>query len=355
MEQLCERMGRLTHSFSEMVCSTLNEMMDLNYVKVETSFSTNPFHKGHGIIVVIHFGGTIQGDCFLILPRNTTSALIRCLKDQGAYSENDTEQQVIEELLSEVLNTSVGRLLPQLEREIESVSYMPPIIVSGEIIFPRVASNSIRINGSAGEMTCVFALNMVNLKITQTLKSISEDLAVKTKQAKTDSLTGLNNRMHFDEVFNVLVESAGNGDMELSIMILDVDNLKKINDTLGHQVGDTVIVTVADTVITSLRSEDIPCRYGGDEIVVLLPNTTLSNTKNVTARIRNCLEEKGAKLRKRIRKAPDITMSIGVAQLEGGETSEEFFNRADRALYAAKKAGRNRVRFSLPDGIVKDI
>lgn len=338
-----------------MVCTTLNEMVDLNYVKVDSSFSNDPFNKAHGIIVVIHFGGTIQGDCFLILPHDTNSALIHCLKDQGACSENDSEQQVIEDLLSEVVNTSVGRLLPQLEREIESVSYMPPIIISGEITFPRVASNSIHINGSAGEMTCVFALNMVNLKITQTLKSISEDLAVKTKQAKTDSLTGLNNRMHFDEVFGMLVTGARNGEMELSIMVLDVDNLKKINDTLGHQVGDTVIVAVADTVIASLRSEDIPCRYGGDEIVVILPNTMLSNTKSVTARIREHLQHKSKKLKKSIGKAPDITMSIGIAQYNDGESASDFFNRADSALYAAKKAGRDRVRFSLPDRIVKDI
>ena len=355
MEKIRERMRHLTVEFSEMVCATLNEMINLNYAKNESSFSNVPFHKAQGTIAFIHFGGTIQGDCFLLFSKQTTKELVSCLRQIGMYPEDETEKVIIKELVSEVLNTSVGRLLPQLEDEIESVSYMPPIIVSGEITFPRVASNSIVISGRAGNVTCVFALNMVNLKITQTLKTISEDLAAKTRQAHTDGLTGLFNRLHFDEVFKILAEGAHGSEIQLSLMILDVDNLKLINDTFGHQVGDSVIITTAETVMTSLRSEDIPCRYGGDEIVILLPNTPLNNTGIVAGRIMQHLTRKSADLQDRIKNLQDVTLSIGVAQLGEDESPEHLFDRADRALYAAKKAGRNTVKYALPGGVIGDV
>jgi diguanylate cyclase len=126
----------------------------------------------------------------------------------------------------------------------------------------------------------------------------------------------------------------------LSLAVLDVDNFKHINDQLGHQAGDLALVHLARIVRRSIRPTDVISRYGGEEFVILLPETPVDAAVNVMSRVQR-------ELTKRIflhnNERVLITFSAGVAQRAFGESQEELIARADQALYHAKQAGKNRV------------
>lgn len=126
----------------------------------------------------------------------------------------------------------------------------------------------------------------------------------------------------------------------LTICMLDIDHFKRVNDTFGHTVGDTVLAEFAKLLMDGLREYDIVCRYGGEEFLAILPGTNLETAKQVVERIRenvasNTVEDNGVSV--------SVTVSIGVAEYQVDETVDEFVNRADRKLYEAKESGRNCV------------
>lgn len=160
-----------------------------------------------------------------------------------------------------------------------------------------------------------------------------------------DGLTGAHNRSYFDETFrNEFLLSSQRG-LPLSLAMIDIDNYKTFNDTHGHIVGDGVLVTVAKAVMDQIRQTDILCRYGGDEFSLILPGTTLSAARSILTRVKESIAAIDFK--------PDggnaihITVSIGLAVNMDKEisfsTQSEMLDAADRALYASKSAGRNRV------------
>lgn len=159
------------------------------------------------------------------------------------------------------------------------------------------------------------------------------------KQASTDDLTGIYNHRFIFQRLREEVERAERYHQPLSIMMLDLDHFKTINDMFGHQTGDVVLHTVAQTIKQTLRNIDIPGRYGGEEFMVVLPQTSLEDSIQVAQRIREQVEQlvfDDERLK--------ITISIGVATL-GNETSNELLGRVDRMLYKAKDNGRNRVEY----------
>ncbi len=169
--------------------------------------------------------------------------------------------------------------------------------------------------------------------------------------ARTDALTGLNNHRHFMEELTSEAQRAVHSDAPLSVMILDLDEFKRINDTYGHLVGDHVLLTTAEIIKRHLHSSDIIARYGGDEFCVALTNTTVSKAKTVATKIRkeiaeNVFSADGAK-------KFQITCSIGLTQFHKDmESTLEVLKLADQALYKAKKAGRNQLKekgFKQPD------
>jgi len=160
------------------------------------------------------------------------------------------------------------------------------------------------------------------------------------KIAETDSLTGLYNR---GAVFIHLTKSVSNctqNNTTMSLLMIDIDLFKKINDTLGHQVGDIVIHSSAKRIAHCLRPGDIIGRYGGEEFIVGLNNLDSTNALSVAERIRSSIAEKP------IEGAGDpinVTISIGMATLKTGDTLDSLINRADYELYQAKNSGRNCV------------
>jgi len=157
-------------------------------------------------------------------------------------------------------------------------------------------------------------------------------------QASHDSLTGLNNRNKFKDIFGKEMRRGFRYDNDLTIVLFDLDHFKKINDTYGHQVGDEVLKDIAQVVIANVREHDTIVRWGGEEFLLLLPETDVEGAANVADKIRISIENK-----KVSSKELNITASFGVTVLKETDNEDSFLSRADEALYEAKDSGRNKV------------
>jgi two-component system cell cycle response regulator len=173
-------------------------------------------------------------------------------------------------------------------------------------------------------------------------KQLEESLRRVEEAAATDPLTGLYNRRHFGKVFEQLFAEAQRYGCDLSCVMIDLDGYKQLNDTLGHQAGDQLLVVAARAISTNLRKMDVAARYGGDEFVLLLPRAATSEAASVAARVREDFGHASATL---LRRNAAVTMSVGIGSLEGDKvfSTEQLIARADAALYRAKALGRNRV------------
>jgi diguanylate cyclase (GGDEF)-like protein len=160
--------------------------------------------------------------------------------------------------------------------------------------------------------------------------------------ALLDALTTLYNRRHSNAVLDLEVARTNRYGTPLTLVMCDIDQFKAINDRHGHNVGDEVIRRVAGILASGVRRTDLAGRWGGEEFVVLLPNTGCEGGAVVAERIRTAVE---ALLP--IERGPEkVTISVGVAEHERGKTATDLVERADKALYAAKQRGRNRVELA---------
>ncbi len=161
--------------------------------------------------------------------------------------------------------------------------------------------------------------------------------------AITDPLTGLHNRRYMETHLATLVEQAANRGKPLAVLVLDIDYFKAVNDTYGHDAGDDVLREFALRLRNSIRNINLACRYGGEEFVVVMPETDMGVATMVAERLRRrianerfTIQDGSAKL--------DVTISIGIAALQNaGDSAATIMKRADQALYRAKRDGRNRV------------
>jgi diguanylate cyclase (GGDEF)-like protein len=171
------------------------------------------------------------------------------------------------------------------------------------------------------------------------------------REAVTDPLTGVFNRRYLDRRLGEEVASARRYSLPLSVLLLDIDHFKQINDRHGHQAGDQVLAALGEIASGELRESDILARYGGEEFLVITPHTPLAGAVNVAERLRKRIESHDFGL-------PDepggirgtgVTVSIGVASLaDGVDSRERLVHAADENLYRAKQEGRNRIIASAP-------
>lgn len=176
-------------------------------------------------------------------------------------------------------------------------------------------------------------------------EKIKNDQHELQKLAAYDSLTGLYNRRKFTSSLQEEITRFRHNSHDLSLLIIDLDHFKNINDTYGHQIGDEALRVVSRVVNAHIRRNDISARYGGEEIAVILPNTCNSDAVVLAERIRKAIEDQGIEYQPG--KTLFITASIGVATLASeADTDNELIQAADAALYAAKRDGRNCVRNS---------
>jgi diguanylate cyclase (GGDEF)-like protein len=161
-----------------------------------------------------------------------------------------------------------------------------------------------------------------------------------SRLAELDSLTGLLNQGVFHEVLGREVARSRRYGRRLALIVLDLDDFKRINDRIGHLAGDAVLAEVAARLRTVVRSTDIACRVGGDEFAVILPESTRGDADHLAARIERAVAGEP------IAKSGTLKISAGVAELSSDDTASDFFNRADEDLYRAKAASKRAGRAS---------
>jgi diguanylate cyclase (GGDEF)-like protein len=178
--------------------------------------------------------------------------------------------------------------------------------------------------------------------INQAMKNKVDELHSMTssleEQANIDKLTGIYNRDKFEESFSFLIKDSHKRDRKLSLLLFDIDHFKDINDTYGHQTGDSVLKELTELISANIKTSDVFARWGGEEFVILLPDTDLDGSYLFAEKLRKLV------------KAHDFTVigrmsvSFGVGELTEYENKTTLFEKVDKALYQAKNKGRNRTQ-----------
>ncbi len=173
-------------------------------------------------------------------------------------------------------------------------------------------------------------------KIEDLFDTITESVSMLYEVATHDEKTGLYNNKFFETILEMELEKARRGQQKLSFIITDIDFFKKINDTYGHMEADELLKRLANVLKKQLRKSDIVARFGGEEFVLLLPETKLKKAKELSARLRRAVHSDS------MLKRHKLTVSGGITQYKSKDTKISMKKRADKALYEAKKAGRDR-------------
>lgn len=169
-------------------------------------------------------------------------------------------------------------------------------------------------------------------------RELSHNLDVFREKSRMDSLTRIWNKATFWELLHDEIKRSKSLMYPLSLLILDIDDFKKVNDTHGHLTGDLVLQALGAQLQKTLRRNDIVARFGGEEFVVLIPHEPVHSVASIAEKVRKKIEAM------RNADIPPITVSVGCATYKAGESPEQFIERADQALYDAKKGGKNTVR-----------
>jgi diguanylate cyclase len=180
------------------------------------------------------------------------------------------------------------------------------------------------------------------VKASEELDQIRDSLKLAELHSNTDALTGLANRRSLEAFLRSAQIAAMETGNPLSILMIDIDYFKNFNDSFGHQVGDQVLRLVARILQESVRECDLTARYGGEELIAVLPDANLDTCADFAERVRRRIADARLTRRATGEAISSITVSIGVAQFRMAESAEALIERCDRALYEAKRVGRNR-------------
>jgi len=175
----------------------------------------------------------------------------------------------------------------------------------------------------------------------QEMEQLRTELIRVRKSAATDALTGLLNRGTFDKELANLIDKKAKS--ESCLVMLDLDFFKKVNDTHGHLIGDSVLKFTSNLLKKNAEPHHFSVRYGGEELAIIMPDTTLQKASQIAETIRSSLESSRLKKKNSSESIGKITISIGITRLKEGDTSEDLIMRADSALYQAKETGRNKI------------
>ena len=208
---------------------------------------------------------------------------------------------------------------PEMAVELTQSTTIPPLMVLEAIIFLVT--------------TAISTLMLVNENITTELRRLAD----------IDHLTATFNRRSFLSLLNKAISTAERTNTPLSVLVIDLDHFKEINDSYGHRIGDEALAHFSKTITACLRNEDILGRIGGEEFAIYLPNAAVADAQAIAERLRQHLVAEPLTTPHRL---IQLTVSIGVAQYQSQESIESLLHRADKAMYQAKENGRNRVESS---------
>jgi diguanylate cyclase (GGDEF)-like protein len=215
--------------------------------------------------------------------------------------------------------------------------YLLPWFLSRGRVYEIMKSLHFNFSGllsTLGVAIIVVSLLYLNRSLFPRIIRLEEELR---KKATTDSLTQAYNRSKFDEILKSEINRCRRYNTNLSLLVLDIDHFKKINDNHGHLAGDDILKSVVNLTQNSIRGTDYLARWGGEEFVVLLPETGLDRASALAERIKKNIEDH------EFEKIGTVTVSFGVTQWKNNESEDALIKRADDALYRAKNLGRNRV------------
>lgn len=173
-------------------------------------------------------------------------------------------------------------------------------------------------------------------KISELFETMQRSISMLYESAIRDEKTGLYNHKFFETIIKMEIEKVKRNKEKLSLIIIDIDFFKKLNDTYGHLKGDELLAHLAKLLLKTLRKSDIVSRFGGEEFFLLLPETSLEKAKRLGARLKRAVHAD------KILKKYDLTISGGITEFRKRDTETKFKERADKALYQAKKQGRDR-------------
>lgn len=199
---------------------------------------------------------------------------------------------------------------------------------------PASPSDFVALSCPLGDASCRFL---------QELSTLRQEVDVLKEQVRTDALTGLYNFRFFSDALPLEMERASRSFQPLSLIVLDIDHFKGFNDRWGHEVGNKALSHVAQLIALTIRKLDFACRFGGEEFVILLPNTDLRQAANAAERLREIIANTPLVQEQN---SISITASLGVDEYRGNhsDSPEGFLERVDAWLYQAKHAGRNCVK-----------
>lgn len=275
-----------------------------------------------------------ERNAFLLLTQNEKQRAYELLSGESYDQLRDYYYQILAELGQSLKNyeySLIEKGQKELYRSVFILVIAFPVLFISGIAFYRLLRR--------WETT----LRESNKKL-QVLNESLHNLAQRLEEmAVTDELTRLFNRRYFYQELKKEMERSKRYQEHLSLLIIDLDHFKKVNDTYGHSAGDIVLKTVAQKIKSGLRTTDFACRYGGEEFVIVLPKTSVADAMNLAERVRQEISVSTVQIENQ--QELHVTLSIGVGEYLNGETMELLINRADEALYKAKQNGRNQCIF----------
>jgi len=290
-----------------------------------------------GITLYMFFSGVFQGQFQVTLEPAVLGGCLDC--EPGAPQEEYETDGL--DLFQEVLNTAAQVVMVEFQKTYGDHQMLPPTIVVGEIRHPRYLFFSCDLTSEYGDIECSLLLNMVESGIAQILSRTEERLNITQEEAIRDPLTQMYNRRHFDRSLATLTLEAQLSDVPFAMAMIDLDNFKGVNDRWGHDVGDRVLITVAQAMSDILKDGQLGFRTGGDEFTILFPQCTLDEAavvcESILASVRTTrILSEAIPLTNELY----VTLSVGVAQYQKGADSMDIVKDTDRGVYMSKDRGR---------------
>lgn len=294
---------------------------------------------------IIYFGTTAAS--LFDIKTVPTCKIYPGVEVQATYVNNIIDNNFIKKVdrgYTIALSVLLALLIASVVTRVSSAFAASMMSLSTYLIYLLIAYYAMRFENLWLEVIYPLIFSIVAFTCAYIIKYLikSRDFEQQYKLATTDGLTELYNHRYFQEQMRMQVEQSKRYNNNFSLIIIDIDFFKKFNDTFGHQSGDAVLRQVAQTLKRNVRATDIVCRYGGEEMSIILPNTSKDEAQSTAEKI--CQRVASRKFKLAQDKETNVTISLGVSTFPNdGDTASKVIDAADKRLYNAKHNGRNQV------------